>query len=197
MLALHSLTGGVRPPAAPQPAMNVVDIAANGAGAVVAGYLAGAAAGPAISASAATATGLRNGARPPMLRTSVAVAAISIALLGFLASAAVTLGSTTLSLAPSFARLPLLALMLAIVAALAPMTALITGTFFSPAIPFQDEDDASEYLDMQDSYRSDQWQPPRLWRGRRDEDGERDDVRSSQPGSGDGGTREQPMEGGA
>ena len=76
MLALHSLTGGVRPPAAPQPAMSVVDIAANGAGAVVAGYLAGAAAGPAISASAATATGLRNGARPPMLRTSVAVAAI-------------------------------------------------------------------------------------------------------------------------
>ena len=46
---------------------------------------------------------------------------------------------------------------------LVPMAALVAGTFLSPAIPFRDEADLAEYQEMQDSYRSDEWQPPRKW----------------------------------
>ena len=53
-----------------------------------------------------------------------------------------------------------------VVGGLAPMTALLTGTFLAPAVPFRDKDAFSEYQEMQDSYRSDAWQPPRLWRGK-------------------------------
>eukprot|EP00966_Prymnesium_polylepis_P114800 2653247-Prymnesium_polylepis.1 len=72
--------------------------------------------------------------------------------------------STAVSLAPSFIQVPLLGAMLAIVVALVPMTALVTGTMASPAVPFTDKQDLAEYQEMQDSYRSDEWQAPKLWR---------------------------------
>jgi hypothetical protein len=64
-------------------------------------------------------------------------------------------------------RLPLLVFLVGIVAALVPMVALLSGTFLSPAIPFRDQEEADEYQEMQDSYRSDAWKPPKLWPDRR------------------------------
>ena len=149
------------------PRLSVVEgaaeVVANSGGAVLAGYLAGAAAGPAVSALAAAATGVQKGCSWGELRSTVALAAVFCALTAALAAQAVTLGATATSLAPPLLQLPLVVLMVAIVAGLVPVTALITGTFFSPAAPFRDQAEREEYKEMQDSYRSDQWQAPKLW----------------------------------
>ena len=142
----------------------LVDVAANSAGAVLTGYLAGAAAGPAISSFAALATGVRNGSRSwSELRTAITLATVFSILAVSLARTSLTLGATALSLAPALVQGPLLILMVGIVGGLVPITALLTGTMASPAIPFRDQADLIEYSAMQDSYRSDSWQPPRLW----------------------------------
>lgn len=128
------------------------------------GYLAGAAAGPAVSALAATAAGVRNDSRSwGELQKTVAFAGFFLSLTAALTCIAVTLGSNAVSMSPPLIQLPLLALMVALVGGLVPITALVTGTFFSPAVPFRDAEDLAEYAEMQDSYRSDQWQAPKMW----------------------------------
>ena len=160
--------------------MNLAEVAANAAGTVVCGYLAGAAAGPAISGSAAAIAGVKSGSRAGMLKTSVGIAVISLAQTAALATTALTLGATALRLAPPLIQLPLLISMVALIAPLLPMTALLTGTFFSPAIPFQDEREEEEYQEMQDSYRSDQWQPPKLWPGRAEREADQRDPEGTE-----------------
>ena len=173
---LAQFTGGVGSRTSPLLQMSFMDVAANGAGAVLVAYAAGAAAGPAVSAFASLATGVRLGRKFRMLTTSIAFAGSFTLLAGFLAANAITLGWTALSLAPPLLAPPLLITMVAIVAGLVPMTALITGTFFSPAIPFQDQEDADEYQAMQASYQSDAWQPPKLWPGRSKAGSDRDEY---------------------
>lgn len=144
---------------------DAIDVVANSAGTVLSGYLAGASAGPALSAMAATSIGLKNGSRSwKELGTTVGFAVGFSILAAVLAATSLNLGVTALSRAGSpLVQVPLLILMVGIVAALVPMTALLTGTFFSPAVPFMDQDEVEEYKEMQDTYRSDQWKPPQLW----------------------------------
>lgn len=149
--------------------MSIPEVLGSSAGTVMTGYLAGAAAGPAIASFAATARGIKGGSRSwTELRTSVGLAFAFSMLTAAFASAAFNLGSTAVSLAPPLVQVPLLLFMLAIVGGLVPVTALVTGTMASPAVPFRDKNELDEYQEMQASYRSDAWQPPRLWRGAAD-----------------------------
>jgi hypothetical protein len=153
----------------PQPRLSIADVVANGAGSVLTGVLTGAAAGPAVSAAAAAAKGWEARADTSQLSVPVAFACFwSVATL-CLAALTFQLGSTAIGSAPSalIFRLPLLVFLVGIVAALVPMVALLSGTFLSPAIPFRDQEEADEYQEMQDSYRSDAWKPPKLWPDRR------------------------------
>ena len=150
--------------------MSIVEVVANSGGAVLTGYLAGAAAGPAISALAASAAGVQNGCSWGELQNSVGFAAFFSTVAAALIAQAIAFGATAAGLVPPLMQLPLLALMVAIVAGLVPVTALITGTFFSPAAPFRDKEEREEYNEMQDSYRSDQWQAPKLWTSRPKDD---------------------------
>ena len=144
----------------------VLDCVADSVATVLTGYLAGVAAGPAVASIAATSTGVKNGSRSwSELRTALGLSFLFSALALWLAATALTLGSTAVSLAAPLVKLPLLVVMVGLIAGTVPMAALLSGTFFSPAIPFKDERDLSEYQNMQDSYRSDSWQPPKLWRG--------------------------------
>ena len=65
-------------------------------------------------------------------------------------------------------------LMLVVIVAFVPVTSLLTGTFFSPAVPFKDTAEVEEYQEMQKSYNSDSWLPPRLWTGTSSGDRDRD-----------------------
>jgi hypothetical protein len=151
--------------------LSIADVASNVAGTCMAGYLTSAAAGPAVAAIAATVKGLEYGSRSwSELRTPIGFALFFSLLAGYLATNTVTMGATALSLAPTLIQLPLLAFMLAVVAAFGPMIALLSGTFLAPSVPFRDIQDAQEYQQMQDSYRSDSWQPPKLWTGQREAD---------------------------
>ena len=156
------------------PQMSAVDglgCFANSAGTVVTGYLAGAATGPAISALAATGTAVKNGSRSwDELKTTIGLSFAFSALAFLLATTAASLGATAVSLAPPLIQIPLAAVMLIIIVALVPVTALVTGTMASPAVPFRDKDQLAEYQDMQKSYNSDAWMPPKLWRGTDNED---------------------------
>ena len=145
------------------PQMSFAEVAANGAGAVATGYLAGAAAGPAISSIAATAKGMKNGSS--LLLTPAAFATFFSLLATALALASASLGWTAVVIAPGLVKLLVGASILAILIALVPVTALITGTMGSPAIPFKDASEVDEYQTMQASYESDAWVPPRLWTG--------------------------------
>ena len=151
-----------------RPTMNMVEAFASGTGAIFTGVLTGAAVGPAVSAAAATQKGLRLGAERSLLGIPLAFLALFSALTLGLAAVTLQLGSKAVLLASDnlMVRLPILLFMLVAVAALVPTIAILSGTFFSPAVPFRDVHDASEYVDMQDSYRSDAWQPPKLWPGR-------------------------------
>ena len=53
--------------------------------------------------------------------------------------------------------------MILLLLALVPTAALVAGTMASPAVPFSEAEDLDEYMQMQDSYRSDDWQAPRKW----------------------------------
>lgn len=154
----------------PQPClrMSIVDVAAGAAGTIAAGYLTGAAAGPALSSAAALKKGLDLGSREwSELRFPIGVSAAAWTLTIILASTTFSLGSSTLSLVDSLLmRVPLFIAIVAFITAFVPMVALLSGTFLSPAIPFKSKEDAEEYTEMQDSYRSDQWQAPRMWSGR-------------------------------
>ena len=144
---------------------------ANTAGTVVTGYLAGAATGPAISALAATGAAVKNGSRSwDELKTTIGLSCAFSALAAGLAATAASLGAKAVSLAPPLIQIPLAAVMLTIIVALVPVTALVTGTMASPAIPFRDKDSLEEYQDMQKSYNSDAWMPPKLWRGKENDD---------------------------
>ena len=152
-----------------QPRLCIADVVANGAGSVLTGVLTGAAAGPAVSAAAAAAKGLEARADTRQLSVPVAFACFwSVTTLCF-AALTFQLASTAIGSAPSalMFRLPLLVFLVGIVAALVPMVALLSGTFLSPAIPFRDQEEADEYQEMQDSYRSNAWKPPKLWPDRR------------------------------
>ena len=143
----------------------VVDCVSNSAGAVFTGYIAGAAAGPAIASISAVATGIKKGSRSwSEFQTSIIFSVVFLALTAALSGIAFNFASAALSLVPPLVAVPLLLSMLAILVATVPVTALLTGTFASPAVPFADKEALQEYSEMQDSYRSDQWQPPKLWR---------------------------------
>lgn len=131
------------------------------------GYLAGAAAGPALSSAAATAKGVKNGSEIKLLLMPAGFATMFMVLSVALTVGSVTLGSTAVSLAPALVKLPLAVFMLLVIVAFVPVTSLLTGTFFSPAVPFKDVSEVEEYQEMQKSYNSDSWLPPRLWTGDR------------------------------
>jgi len=175
--------------AAPVAAMSIAagvsvaaDVAANSLGTVLLGYLAGAAAGPAFSAIAATTIGVKSKSRSWSELAVTTGFAVTFSLLTVaLASVSVTFGSTAVSLLDGLPllQLPLILGMVLLITALVPVTALVTGTFLSPAIPFLDKEDRDEYVEMQDSYRSDQWRPPKLWTNAADTANE--DSSSSSP----------------
>ena len=110
-----------------------------GGGTVLTGYLAGAALGPAISATSAAALGVKNGYSWTELRVSIGFAIFFTALTVALVAAATTLGSTTVALVPTVLRIPLTIGLLAITLPLLPVTAVITGTMAAPAIPFREK----------------------------------------------------------
>jgi hypothetical protein len=112
---------------------------ASGGGALLVGYLAGAAAGPAIAAASAASVGVRNGRSWRELRTSASFAAFFSALTVWLACQACVLGSSALALAPAALRVPFGAGMLALLVGVTPITALVAGTIAAPALPYQAE----------------------------------------------------------
>jgi hypothetical protein len=162
------------PPRAAIAQMSFVDVAANSGGAIVTGYLAGAAAGPALSSMAATAKGIKNGSAASLLLMPVGLASLFLVLAVALTAGSVTLGTTAVSMAPGLVKLPLAVFMLVVIVAFVPVTSLLTGTFFSPAVPFKDTAEVEEYQEMQKSYNSDSWLPPRLWTGTSSGDRDRD-----------------------
>ena len=145
--------------------MSFVDVLANSGGAIVTGYLAGAAAGPAASSLAATAKGVKNGSDLSLLLMPAGFASLFLILAVALTAGSVTLGTTAVNMAPGLVKVPLTVFMLVIILAFVPVTSLLTGTFFSPAVPFRDRSEIEEYQEMQKSYNSDSWLPPRLWTG--------------------------------
>ena len=111
------------------------------------------------------ARGLKSGSRSwAELRTTVGLALAFSTLAAVCASLSFHLGENALSLAPPLVQLPLLLFMLIVIGGLVPVTAVVAGTMASPAVPFRDKDELAEYQEMQASYQSDKWQPPRLWR---------------------------------
>ena len=154
--------------------MSFIACATSCAGTIVTGYLAGAAAGPAVAAVAATSAGMKSGSKSGELVTTVGFSVVFSTLAAALATTSCSLGLTALGEAAPVLRLPLMALMIVIIGGLVPVTALVTGTFLSPAVPFAAKEDLAEYQEMQASYNSATWQPPKLWRqpGKTDNGGE-------------------------